>query len=331
MRTQQRMESIDLIINDESIINDRGYRLLNSGLDRSRYENNPILLYQHDTERVIGRCEPSSLRIEGSKLIGSFIFDDKDSVAKEVHRKVEEGFLRGVSPGLVIYHMKFSEETGDAVDKWELFEVSVVSLPSNANAVKLYSKDLKPLNKEEEKAYIETLKSEFNNTKNLNNQMPQTTPQNGTITLAASHLQRLDLANVTTAEDAVLRLEALRAENTQLKKDIETKRVATRDAFIKDALKAGKITADQVQKYASLYDANEDLCRDVIGGLNAPQSITSQLHFQQGLRSAQGNEDRFAGSWDELEQKDLLVDLKATNLELFKTKWKEKFGTDFQY
>ena len=47
------MPDIDLIINDEAVTNDRGWRLLNSGMDRSGHDKNPLLLYQHDTERII--------------------------------------------------------------------------------------------------------------------------------------------------------------------------------------------------------------------------------------------------------------------------------------
>ena len=43
LMSQQQLPLIDLVINDESIVNDRGYNVLNSGLDRTRYDLNPIV------------------------------------------------------------------------------------------------------------------------------------------------------------------------------------------------------------------------------------------------------------------------------------------------
>lgn len=95
--TTPTTETIDLVINDESIVNDRGYNVLNAGLDRTRYDINPVLLYDHDTSQLIGRCE--AMRVEGSKLIGSFVFDTASQLAAEKLRQIKDGFLRGVSAG----------------------------------------------------------------------------------------------------------------------------------------------------------------------------------------------------------------------------------------
>ena len=133
---------MDLIINDESITNDRGWRLSNQGCDLTRYAANPIVLYQHDTERIVGKA--SNLRIEGSKLIASVEFDIDDPLAKEVQRKAEKGFLRGVSPGFFISELTYHEDY-DSVTAWELLEISIVSIPSNRGAVKLYSREGVPL------------------------------------------------------------------------------------------------------------------------------------------------------------------------------------------
>lgn len=147
---------MDLIINDESITNDRGWRLSNRGCDLARYTANPIVLYQHDTERIVGKA--SNIRIDGSKLIASVEFDTEDPLAKEVQRKAEKGFLRGVSPGFFISEMTYHEDY-DSVTAWELLEVSIVSIPSNRGAVKLYSREGVPLDQEEEVKYLEQLKA----------------------------------------------------------------------------------------------------------------------------------------------------------------------------
>lgn len=316
--------TVDLIINDEQIINDRGYNILNAGLDRQRYDRNPVLFYQHDRERVIGRC--TNLRIEGGRLIGSFEFDEEDPVALEVKRKVDGGFLHGVSPGLYIKDMEMLEERW-SVTNWELIEVSIVTIPSNMGAVKLYGADGAELSAEEATRHIESLCAlPTDNTTNQSNTMSKITPTpETTIALSAAAYTALKLdpnASIDALNKAIV---ALSAECDTLRTALETTRTAQRDALISEALTAGKITESNKQRFVELYDKDVQLCASILAEMPAPQSLSAQLRRTPSSSTA----ERFAGSWDDLDRDGKLADLKATDRELFNVKFRERFGCDY--
>lgn len=110
--------------------------VLTSGIDTTAFERNPVMLYMHNRDgNVIGRWE--NIRKDGKRLLGDTVFDDSTELAATVKKQVENGFLRCVSIG--IEEMATEEINGvQTVTKCRLIEVSIVDIPSNSNAVKLY-------------------------------------------------------------------------------------------------------------------------------------------------------------------------------------------------
>lgn len=300
---------MDLIINDESITNDRGWRLSNQGCDLTRYTANPIVLYQHDTERIVGKA--SNLRIEGSKLIASVEFDTEDPLAKEVQRKAEKGFLRGVSPGFFISELTYHEDY-DSVTAWELLEISIVSIPSNRGAVKLYSREGVPLEREEEVKYLEQLKATM--------PKPNQTPAQESIQLASEAYQALALDASASAAELSQAILTLSAEFTKLKGELSDLRTAERNALITAAVQDGRIKEADRATYEQLYAQDETLCKRVLSSMSKPQSLGSML------QSTPPAETRFSGSWDELDKRGELAALRAEDPELFSQKYEERFG-----
>ncbi len=100
---------------------------------------NPIMFYMHDREKgIIGRWD--NMRIDGVKLLADAVFDESTPLGKEVKTRVDGGFLRSASIGINTN----THETMNGVDTvtdCELFEVSIVDIPSNQNAVKLRDKN----------------------------------------------------------------------------------------------------------------------------------------------------------------------------------------------
>ena len=299
---------MDLIINDESITNDRGWRLSNQGCDLTRYAANPIVLYQHDTERIVGKA--SNLRIEGSKLIASVEFDTDDPLAKEVQRKAEKGFLRGVSPGFFISEMTYHEDY-DSVTAWELLEISIVSIPSNRGAVKLYSREGVPLEREEEVKYLEQLKATM--------PKPNPTPAQESIQLASEAYQALALDASASAAELSQAILTLSAEFAKLKGELSDLRTDERNALITAAVQDGRIKEADRATYEQLYAKDETLCKSVLSSISKPQSLGSML------QSTPPAETRFAGSWDELDKRGELAALRAEDPELFRKKYEERF------
>ena len=97
----------------------------------------------HERENgVIGRWE--NVHKQGVQLIAEAVFDEGVELGKKVKYQVENGFLRSASIG--IENMIYEERDGvKTVTQCDLFEISIVDMPANENAVKLYAKGSKPI------------------------------------------------------------------------------------------------------------------------------------------------------------------------------------------
>ena len=127
--------------NDENKYNCYGFRILNAGIDMARFEKNPVMLDQHwqSTRNVIGSWE--DVKTEGILLSGVPVFDVADPDAKSIAGKVERGFIKACSMGILFDEQNMNVEGSGkyVLTKCELLEVSMVAVPGNANAVRLYS------------------------------------------------------------------------------------------------------------------------------------------------------------------------------------------------
>lgn len=124
------------VLSDSSSINSKGYKIDINGLDISRFATNPVMLYEHNPEKVIGRW--NDIKKDTKQLTAIPEFDLEDAEALSIAGKVERGFLNAASIGIIVYDM--TEVDGvDVVTRSELFEASIVSVPADAGAVRLYN------------------------------------------------------------------------------------------------------------------------------------------------------------------------------------------------
>ena len=125
------------IISDESV-NADGFVIQTKGIRTERFKKDPVMLYMHAREKgVIGRWD--NIRTEGSQLIADAVFDENNPLGKEVKERVDGGFLSSASIGLSVLNYERIDGV-DTVTDCELTEVSIVDIPSNRNAVKLFDK-----------------------------------------------------------------------------------------------------------------------------------------------------------------------------------------------
>lgn len=144
------------ILSDESV-NSYGFRVMISGLDLTRFKNNPVMFYMHERESgIIGRWE--NIRITGAKLLADAVFDESNPLGKEVKAKVDKGFIRSASIGLEEPIVREVIDGIETVTSCGLKEASIVDVPANMNAVRLYNQkgkcvynlaDLQPMEPEE--------------------------------------------------------------------------------------------------------------------------------------------------------------------------------------
>ena len=101
-------------------------------IDVDNYNKNPIILYQHDKTKAIGKTI-SLEKTETEVRIKAQIFK---TLNPEVFAGVKNGILKTFSIGFIGKDGHYDEET----DTWfwtkiELLEISVVTVPANTNAI----------------------------------------------------------------------------------------------------------------------------------------------------------------------------------------------------
>ena len=104
------------------------------GLDN--YKNNPILLFNHNYDRPIGRAKELNVGDNGLDITARI-----SKSAGEIKDLIKDGVLGAFSVGFKVKDADYISETdGYKIKDAELFEVSVVSVPCNQNAVFSVSK-----------------------------------------------------------------------------------------------------------------------------------------------------------------------------------------------
>ena len=122
-----------------------------SGWELDSYKANPVVLFGHDHNSLpIGK---GAVRQTPEGLVIDVTFDMEDPRAAEIAGKAERGFLNAVSVGftplkaisranLTKDHYAYSDEGGSYFEKSELLEVSIVTIPANADATAIAAKNL---------------------------------------------------------------------------------------------------------------------------------------------------------------------------------------------
>jgi HK97 family phage prohead protease len=131
------------------------------------FEKNPIILFNHDYNKPIGRATSMEVNNDGLEL-GAKI----SKSAGEIKDLIKDGVLGAFSVGFRVKDAVYNEETdGLEIKDAELFEVSVVSVPANQTAMFSLAKSF-----DSEKEYQE-FKNLFKNNKEADQSNKIETPQ----------------------------------------------------------------------------------------------------------------------------------------------------------
>lgn len=267
------------VLNDEEKVNSYGFRTLNKGIDLKRFKKNPVLLDFHTARgsviNVIGRW--TNIRVEGTKLLADAEFDEEDEVALKAKGKVERGFVKGCSMGLDPDRSSFElEPVGTWVlKKCELMEASIVAIPSNANAVKLMSKEGIELDAE----IIELCLSQNTETFNQNEKVNM---KKLILSMGALHLLALrDTEDTAAVESAVNKLALdhtdLLAKYTALEAKVKESNEANAKVLVKAAIVEGKLTADQEEDWTKLATDNFEAISKTLSTMKGTTSLAAQI------------------------------------------------------
>lgn len=243
------------VVISTSGLNSYGSRVLTSGLDTTQYERNPVLLWMHrrgGENMPIGRME--NLRVDGDRLIGTPVFDEKDEFAKKIASKWADGYLNMCSAGIEILECSTDPsqivegQTRATATAAKLVEVSIVDIGANDEALKLYGggkllelaagqdSDVLPLVRlSKEKTPKAEAEAQSNENTNIQNMKKET-------------LLLLGLPETATEEQVHAAVTALKTKAD----NAETLTLAAITAQVDAAINEKRITADRKEFFINL-------------------------------------------------------------------------------
>ena len=319
-----------LIWTDEAL-NSYGFWVLTSGIDMSRFDKNPIMLFNHhrtlygrnDEILPIGKWQNYGIDKDGV-MSGEPVFDTKDPFAAKIAEKVEGGFLSACSIGIRILEMsedaKYLKpgQQRPTVTRCELREVSVVDIPANPNAagIVLYDEndqvislsdggDLGPLR--------------LINNQNSNQMFKQIALKLG-LPEAATEADVLAKLDANAQEIATLKSERDKARADLKEYEDKAKEARQKEAadLVDAAVKDGRIDAAKKDTFLKLFEADHE------GAKTALESIPARVGLKERTATNGEGSDSLRGmSWDDIDKAGRLKELKEKYPELYEQKFKE--------
>ena len=262
----------------------------------SEYKNNPIILFQHDHYRGIGRA--TELRItERGLYVKALIFDE------EIKKMIENGVYRTFSIGYRVNEEKYYTAQGELLDpknsadlqriyyeegvkrvitKLELYEISVVSVPMNATSLFDISKSIKSYFDEKIDHLKNTLMEEVKIVNELKSveeaeEVVEPTEAEGVAESAAEEVSEPSTEDEVKTEEAAETAEAL--EESEKSESVET------DAVAEDVEKHVEVEeAEEVE--AGLEEDEEKSAFGVTKDMLTKENLELAVKTVQELKSA---------------------------------------------
>lgn len=227
-------------------LNSYGTRVLTAGMNVEQYCRNPVLLYMHERGNVIGYVK--DLKVEDDEVTGELVFDEATELSRRCKRQFEFGSLKMVSAGLDIIEMSedskylVAGQTSPTITKSKLFEVSVVDIGANDDALVL-KKDGKRITLGRDG---ECPLPELTSNKPLKQEHQM-----------ESKAIALQLGLPETATDAEIaeklgELKAAKEANAKLQQEKDALALASITSLVEKAIGEKRITADKKDEFISL-------------------------------------------------------------------------------
>lgn len=269
------------VFNDQNQANSYGFRILTAGISLKRFKNNPMMLDQHynSTQAVLGKWE--NVVVDKDLLLGEPVFDIEDKDALKVSGKVERGFINSCSMGITFKHSDLKIIGTELImEKCELYECSIVAVPSNANSIRLYAEGGELLKDEEIKQLCLALQPIEDETQTLDLN-PIHDMKKITLTLAVLTALSFDKAtpevDVEAVEAAVLALSnenaTMRAKLLAIESAQETAQTLAIETMVSLAITEGRIPATKKEDFVKLAALNFDLAKSTLEGIPAKVTL----------------------------------------------------------
>lgn len=315
-----------------SKVNCYGFRLLTAGYLLDEYKKNPIGYYMHNRdEGVLVRWE--DFRVDGDNVYAKPVVNLSHPKGQQTVDEIEGGFLNGASVGHYVIlevsddpALKLPGQTGITVTKWYNRETSLVDIPGNFDSLGLFDENDNPLQLEnlaDLKSNTSKMKQLFLTPEQITKLNLKADPTAEDVTTAIENLQ----AEAAKVPDLTARLQTAETAKKKAEDDLKALQASTTkqkvEDLVADAVSKGKVTKAAGDALKVDYAANPDGLANLLAAMPEYKPVTEQI------RNTKTAPDLAAKSWDELDREGQLENLKATNIELFKEKYKAQFGKDY--
>lgn len=117
---------------DQEIVYNQILVVDESAVDLSRLNNSAPLLFNHDTDKLLGMVEKAW--IVQDRIFVRVRFSRNDDFANRIYKDILDGLIKNVSIGYVVQGYEDKKENGinnRYVTKWMIYETSIVSIPAD--------------------------------------------------------------------------------------------------------------------------------------------------------------------------------------------------------
>lgn len=290
------------VFNDETVANTYGFFISTEGIDLTRFSKNPVMLSDHwnNNNYVLGKW--TDWKKEGALLTGLPEFDIEDENAAKISGKVERGYLNGCSMGILLDRENLTYVDGKIfLTKCELAEVSIVPVPSNANAVRLYNPAGELMKEEDIKNLCLSITENPNQEKPTNENLNTDDKMKKIILSLAAFValgydtKAFPKEGIEESEldskilDLSAKLTAAQSENSQLKTANQTmvdaqkaQALTAATTMVELAIKEGRIGADKKDSFIELAKSNPELAKATLESIPAKQNFSAGVTVPSG-------------------------------------------------
>lgn len=225
-------------------LNSYGSRVLTEGMNVEQYQRNPVLLYMHERGNVIGFVK--DLKVEDGEVTGELVFDEATELSKRCKKQYEFGSLRMVSVGIDILELSDANEhlvqgqTRPTVTKSKLFEVSLVDIGSNDDAIVLKKNGTVINLGKDGECLLPLLNNKHQKSKDMDQK------------IIALQLGLPETADETAISTKIAELKASKDNEEKLRKENETLQLSRITSVVEKAIAEKRIGADKKQQFVEL-------------------------------------------------------------------------------
>ena len=257
----------------------------------SNYQKNPILLFNHDYNRPIGKATSVSLTDEGLFLEGEI----STKAAPDIAALVEDDILKAFSVGFMVKDAEYDSATDIfKITEAELYEVSVVSVPCNQDAVFSVAKSFD--SDTDYKSFVKDIikADSVEDSVNTQTSIKEPAKKSEEIDMTTEEMQQLmKQVAVDTAKSIT---EAQAKEKEKAAADAKEKTQADAQFTIKVKTAAESLMEDVEKRFSEKNESLETIVSDLKADLTAKsEEITaireSKRHFSDGGTSSSWKKD----------------------------------------